>query len=143
MTTTDSTHARVGGADASAVEQIANVLFTFARLADEGTLEEVATVLTNDVEWHMPPLTWRGRTDVLAGLGSMRDLGHAGPGSGNRHVITNQEVHVNGDGAAARSYFQLVSSSPSQIRAFGGYRDALRRDPGGHWRLARREVQSW
>jgi len=115
------------------------VLAAFARLADEGTLEELGQLFAEDVEWSMTGATWRGRSEVLAGLGSMRELGHAGPDSGNRHVLTNQEVHVDGDRAAARSYFLLVNSE--KILAIGAYRDELVREPGG-WVIARREVRA-
>lgn len=120
--------------------EISNVLSAFARLADEGTVEELQDLFTADAEWSMPGAVWRGRANVLAGLMSLRDLGHAGPDSGNRHVITNQEVHADGDRATARSCFLLVhNGTPAAIVAVGSYRDELRRE-NGRWRVARREV---
>jgi len=119
--------------------EITNVLAAFARLADEGTLDELGTLFAEDVEWSMTGTTWRGRAEVLAGLGSMRELGHAGPKSGNRHVLTNQEVDLDGDRATARSYFLLVNRE--KILAVGAYRDELVRDLGG-WVIARREVRA-
>lgn len=118
--------------------EITNVLAAFARLADEGTLGELGTLFAEDVEWSMTGTTWRGRTEVLAGLGSMRERGLAGPQSGNRHVLTNQEMYVDGDRATARSYFLLVNSE--RILAIGAYQDELVREPGG-WVIARREVR--
>ncbi|WP_280438298.1 nuclear transport factor 2 family protein [Nocardia carnea] len=121
--------------------RVANVLFAFARMADEGTIEELGALCTEDVEWQMAGRTWRGRQEVIAGLLSMRAAGHAGPDSGNRHVVTNQEIEVHGGDATARSYFQLVSvDAPAKIAAFGAYRDLLRRTAGDHWLIARREV---
>ncbi|MGC7101796.1 nuclear transport factor 2 family protein [Amycolatopsis lurida] len=119
--------------------EITNVLYAFARLVDEGTLEQVGALFTDDIEWSMTGAIWRGREEVLAGLGSMRELGHAGPESGNRHVVTNQEVHVSDDEATARSYFLLVSRDAPSIVAIGAYRDVLRREDD-RWLLARREV---
>lgn len=120
--------------------QITNVLSVFARLADEGALEELGDLFAPDIEWSMPGASWHGRAQVLSGLGSLRDLGHAGPGSGNRHVVTNQEVHVDGDRATARSYFLLVNNNaPAAILAVGAYRDELRCEDG-RWLIARREV---
>ena len=120
--------------------EITNVLTAFARLADEGTIDELGDLFTDDIEWTMTGTTWRGREEVLAGLRSMRDLGHAGPDSGNRHVLTNLEVRPDGEHATARSYFLLVSSGgPATILAVGAYRDELRRTAGG-WLLTRREV---
>ena len=120
--------------------EITNVLSAFARLADEGGLEELGNLFTADIEWSMPGATWRGRAQVLSGLGSMRNLGHAGPDSGNRHVITNQEVYVEHDRATARSYFLLVSlDTPAAILAVGSYHDELLR-MDGQWLIARREV---
>ncbi|MFI7154379.1 nuclear transport factor 2 family protein [Nonomuraea sp. NPDC050022] len=122
---------------------IANVLHAFARLADEGTPPDLGALLADDVEWTMAGAHWRGREQTVAGLSHMRELGHAGPDSGNRHVITNLEVHVTGDRATASSYFLLVSSgSPAAILAAGAYRDELSRGQDGRWRLARREVAS-
>ncbi|QFU92536.1 nuclear transport factor 2 family protein [Amycolatopsis sp. YIM 10] len=120
--------------------EISNVLNAFARLADEGTIEQIGVLCAEDIEWSMTGVTWCGRDEVLSGLDSMRQLGHAGPDSGNRHVITNQEVYAEGDHATAHSYFLLVSSGdPAAILTTGAYRDVLRRN-GDRWLLARREV---
>jgi ketosteroid isomerase-like protein len=120
--------------------EITHVLTAFARLADEGTIDELGELIADDIEWSMTGTTWRGRADVLTGLASMRDLGHAGPGSGNRHVLTNLEVRPDGEHATAHSYFLLVSSgSPVAILAVGAYRDELRRT-AGRWLLTRREI---
>ncbi|WP_084434849.1 nuclear transport factor 2 family protein [Kibdelosporangium aridum] len=120
--------------------EITNVLYAFARLADEGTIDEIGGLLADDVEWAMTGTTWRGRAGVLAGLQSMRDLGYAGPASGHRHVITNMEVHVDGDHTIARSYFLLVSrDTPATILAVGAYRDELRRTGDG-WLITKREI---
>ncbi|MFG6198221.1 nuclear transport factor 2 family protein [Nonomuraea sp. JJY05] len=120
---------------------IANLLHAFARLADEGTPHDLGVLLTDDVEWAMAGAHWCGREQTVAGLTRMRELGHAGPDSGNRHVITNLEVHATGDRATALSYFLLVSAGPpAAIVTIGSYRDELRRGQDGHWLLARREV---
>jgi ketosteroid isomerase-like protein len=122
---------------------IANLLHAFARLADEGTPHDLGALLTDDVEWTMAGAHWRGREQTVAGLVQMRELGHAGPESGNRHVITNLEVHATGDRATASSYFLLVASGPpAAILVAGSYRDELRRGQDGHWLLARREVRT-
>ncbi|NGY65302.1 nuclear transport factor 2 family protein [Lentzea sp. NEAU-D13] len=112
-------------------------------MADEGTLADIGELCTDDVEWWMPEATWRCRDEVLKGLGSMRELGYAGPESRNRHVITNHEVHVDGDRAAAHAYFQLVSGDlPASILAVGSYTDELRRSTDGRWLFARRQIST-
>ncbi|MEU6917381.1 nuclear transport factor 2 family protein [Streptomyces olindensis] len=122
--------------------RISNLLNAFARNADEGPVEGMGRLLAEDVEWRMTDVTWRGRTEVLYGLQGMRVLGHAGPDSGNRHIVTNLEVHVNGDRASAFSYFQLVSGDqPAAILVTGSYRDELMRCDD-RWLLARREVST-
>ncbi|MDC0770822.1 nuclear transport factor 2 family protein [Streptomyces sp. HD] len=98
--------------DTPDVSRIVNVLNAFARMADEGTVAQMGELLADDVEWHMTGTAWRGHTEVLEGLGGMRALGHAGPGSGNRHIVTNQEVYVEAEHARAFSSFLLVSWSP-------------------------------
>jgi hypothetical protein len=120
--------------------EIIQVLTAFARLADEGTIDELGDLVADDIEWTMTGTTWHGRVEVLAGLRLMRDLGHAGPDSGNRHVLTNLEVRPDGEHTTAHSYFLLVSSgSPATILAVGAYRDELQRT-NGRWLLTRREV---
>lgn len=119
---------------------VLTLLSAFARMADEGTLDELGALFAEDGAWSMPGVTWTGRDEVVAGLGSMRDLGHAGPGSGSWHLVTNPEVLVDGDRAAARSCWQLVGSADGQVRALGRYRDELRRGADGTWLLTRREV---
>ncbi|MEU6904232.1 nuclear transport factor 2 family protein [Streptomyces coeruleorubidus] len=121
--------------------RIVNVLNAFARMADEGTVAQMGELLADDVEWHMTGVAWRGRTEVLEGLGEMRALGHAGPDSGKRHVVTNHEVYVEAERARAFSYFLLVSrTAPPWILITGSYRDELRRCDNGRWLLARRDV---
>ncbi|WP_308251143.1 nuclear transport factor 2 family protein [Streptomyces anulatus] len=129
------------GADAPDAARITDVLYAFARLADEGAPGDLGALLADDVEWRMAGTTWNGREETVAGLVRMRELGHAGPGAGNRHLITNQEVRVLGDSATARSYFLLVSSgAPAVVETVGSYRDELRRSGEGRWLIARREV---
>ncbi|MGO4421069.1 nuclear transport factor 2 family protein, partial [Streptomyces sp. MCAF7] len=123
--------------------RIVNILNGFARTADEDTVEEMGRLLTDDVEWCMSGVTWRGRTQVLHVLQEMRVLGHAGPDSGNRHLVTNHEVYVDGDRALALSYFQLVSGDrPASILATGSYRDELRHCEDDRWLLAKRDVSA-
>ncbi|MFF5965218.1 nuclear transport factor 2 family protein [Streptomyces collinus] len=119
--------------------RIVNVLSMFARMADEGSVAQMGELLADDVEWHMTGAAWRGHAEVLEGLREMRALGHAGPDSGNRHIVTNQEVYVEGEVARAFSSFLLVSGAPS-ILVTGSYRDELRRGEEGRWLLAKRDV---
>ncbi|MEU8820607.1 nuclear transport factor 2 family protein [Actinoplanes sp. NPDC048796] len=129
--------------DAGDTAHITNLLHRFARLADVGELTELGADLAEDIVWRMAEATWHGRGDVVAGLGRMRELGYAGPASGNRHVVTNVEVYLDGDGeaATAHSYFQLVSpGTPAPITVIGSYADELRRTPDGRWLLADRRV---
>jgi len=127
--------------DTPDVFSIVNVLNAFARMADVGTVAQIGKLLADDVEWHMSGVVWRGHTAVLEGLAEMRALGHAGPDSGNRHVVTNQEVYVEAERARAFSYFLLVSrAGPASILVTGSYRDELRRCEDGGWLLAKRDV---
>ena len=132
-----------GNNPAADTAEIITLLNRFGRMADEGTLADIGELCTDDVEWWMPEVTWRGREEVLAGLGSMRELGYAGPASRNRHVITNHEVHLDGDRAAAHAYFQLLSGDlPVSILAVGSYTDELRRSADGRWLFARRQIST-
>jgi ketosteroid isomerase-like protein len=132
---------QTGPKDTTDAFRIVSVLSMFARMADEGTVAQMGELLADDVEWHMTGAAWRGRTEVLEGLREMRALGHAGPDSGNRHVVTNQEVYVDGERARAFSYFLLVSrGGPASILVTGSYGDELKRGEDGRWLLARRDV---
>ncbi|MFD9194946.1 nuclear transport factor 2 family protein [Streptomyces phaeochromogenes] len=120
---------------------VANVLYEFARLADEGTVEEIEDLLAPDMVWEMTGTVWRGRAEVVSGLASLRELGYVGPGANTRHIVTNQQVTVEGEQATSVSRFLLVGcSAQAEIRAVGGYQDRLRR-VDDRWLMAHRIVQ--
>jgi SnoaL-like domain len=60
-------------------------------------------------------------------------------GRQTRHHLTSQDIKIQADGSAnAWTYFQLVRNG--EIEETGIYFDLLRRDTGGSWKLAHRNV---
>ena|ERR1700728_4625920 len=60
-------------------------------------------------------------------------------GRQTRHHLTSQNIKIQADGSAsAWTYFQLVRNG--EIEETGIYFDLLRRDTGGSWKLAHRNV---
>ncbi|SEG93949.1 conserved hypothetical protein [Thermomonospora echinospora] len=127
--------------DPGAAEEIRNLIARFAFLSDTG--EDPADLLalfTDDAVWVVGDVTAVGRAEIARSM-TGRASGVTGPGSGNRHLVTNLEVRVTGpDSATARCYWLLVAGGDvTRCRAVGEYHDTLRREAAG-WRLARRRV---
>jgi hypothetical protein len=126
----------------SAAEDIRGLLARFAFLVDaEPTLDPAVTLFTADGEWAVGDAVATGPAEIAPRLARGRDAGFAGPGSGNRHLITTIEIELTGaDTATARSYWLLVKGGDATACLMvGEYRDTLRRDGDG-WRFTRREV---
>jgi 3-phenylpropionate/cinnamic acid dioxygenase small subunit len=123
-------------------EEIRNLMARFAFLADTAPeLDPLLELFTEDAQWVVGDAVANGRDAIGQRLGGSRASGVAGPGSGNRHLVTTLEVTPTGeDSATARSYWLLVAGGDTTAcRMVGEYHDMLRRTPDG-WRLSRREV---
>ena len=120
---------------------IKNVVARLARLADEGDLDDYVSLFSADARWEMPGSVLEGSENLLAGAVERRAAGTVGPGSNTRHVITTQEVVVDGDEAVSRAYWQFwvnTADEPS-VALMGTYQDRLVRTPDG-WKLAHRTI---
>jgi uncharacterized protein (TIGR02246 family) len=122
--------------------EIRNVIARVAHLADDGDLEEYASLFTEDGSWEYPGGPRRGRADILAGARERRSQKVTGPGSNTRHVITTLAVHVeDATTAVADSYWLFwrdTTTSPALFN-MGHYHDVVRHVDGA-WRIARREI---
>jgi uncharacterized protein (TIGR02246 family) len=122
--------------------EIRNVIARVAHLADDGDLEEYASLFTEDGSWEYPGGPRRGRADILAGARERRSQKVTGPGSATRHVITTLAVHVeDATTAVADSYWLFwrdTTTSPALFN-MGHYHDVVRHVDGA-WRIARREI---
>lgn len=122
--------------------EIRNVIARVAHLADDGDLEEYASLFTEDGSWEYPGGPRRGRADILVGARERRSQKVTGPGSATRHVITTLAVHVeDATTAVADSYWLFwrdTATSPALFN-MGHYHDVVRHVDGA-WRIARREI---
>lgn len=121
--------------------QLSNLLARFATLADTGSLQEIESLLAVDIVWQMGMTTLRGRENVIAALGQIREAGQAGPGTGTRHVVSNLQIDLDGEERArAHSYFLFITvGNTPVVSLFGEYRDTLRKE-NGQWIIASRVV---
>lgn len=122
--------------------EIRNLLNRVSNLNDGGTLEAYTDCWTEDALWEMPGVTWRGRDQIAAGFVRRRESRHAGPGTGVRHLVTNQVIHVDGtDTATSESYLILVRETFTAPRIAGIWlnQDTFHRTAAG-WRIARRVI---
>jgi 3-phenylpropionate/cinnamic acid dioxygenase small subunit len=128
---------------------IRNVIYRMAMLADDGDLNEYASLFSEDAVWEMrgrpqgaadiPPI--RGRANLLAGAKKRRADGVQGPGTHKYHCLLTTTVTLKGDKADAKSYFayyQNVNTKP-EIAVFAIYNDELVRTKDG-WKVAARHI---
>lgn len=128
--------------------EIRNVIARLAMLADDGDLNEYASLFAEDGVWEprtmasgpvVPPI--RGRANILAAATQRRANGTQGPGTHMYHSILTTAVTLKGDTASAKSYFvyfKNANTSP-QIALFAIYNDAFARTPQG-WKLTHRLI---
>ena len=125
-------------------EQIVDLMARFAQATDDGTPEEYAACLAEDISMTlMSGKTTKGRDAVVTESMGRRAGGKVGPGSHTRHIVSTISVKVSGDVAVVRAYLLVIVDEggdnvvPKKLFA---YRDRYRRTPDG-WRLAERVVQ--
>lgn len=128
---------------AAAVDELGvrRVLGRAVLVADDGDLDDYATVYTDDAVWDLPGARCEGLPAIVDGARARRHEGRAGPGSGTRHHVTVLDVVLDGDAAHATSYWQFhrtVGPAP-ELLLVGRYDDVLRRTAGG-WRISRRTI---
>lgn len=120
---------------------VRSLLGRAALIADDGEVDDYATVYTDDAEWELPEGPRSGLGAIMDGARQRRTAGTAGPGTATRHLVTVLDVTVEGESAVAQSVWQFfthTTSSPTLAR-MGRYRDHLRHTPDG-WRIARRTI---
>ena len=129
---------------------IRTLLARVAHFADwQEDLERYLDLFTDDAIWEFPgdrrqnvePSSVRGRAAIRADRQERRRSGFQGPGTDTHHLVTTVAVDVDGDSAAADSYWLFVGDTTTApvVRSIGRYHDRLRRTPDG-WRLAHRVI---
>lgn len=117
------------------------VVIRSAKIADEGTPEDLAALFIPSGRWQMGDALWQGREAIAEGIAGMRALGYSGPGTGTRHLMSNILVDITGDAASVASVFTLVGKKDggTLILAVGNYLDQAERGTDG-WRIVLRRI---
>ena len=117
-------------------QDIADVLVRYATGIDRRDWALFRTVFTDDCELDYGEIgVWNG---IDAVTGFMEQV-HAMAGH-TMHRLSNQEITVDGDKAAARTYIDgliMAGDNKSGVNAIGFYDDEIVRTDAG-WRIARR-----
>lgn len=124
---------------------IQTLLVTYAGHVDAGRFEQVAAMFEHSTYRVDHADTgrvseYRGSEPVLGFCRQTRVYDDGTPRT--RHVITNVDIHVDGDHATSECYvtvFQQTDVLPLQPIAAGRYVDRFERAPGG-WRFADRLI---
>jgi uncharacterized protein (TIGR02246 family) len=122
--------------------EIRSLMLTFARGLDDRDWAAYAGTFAEDGVFEILGQRREGREAIAAG--PARDLPRY---ERTQHFSTNQEVHVDGDEATARSYFIAVhipdASQPARhADAAGCYECECRRTPDG-WKFTLVSLQRW
>jgi 3-phenylpropionate/cinnamic acid dioxygenase small subunit len=114
---------------------IAETLALHGHLFDEGELERLDELFTDDVVYDVSALG----SDVLVGIDAVRDAAlQLGAGNPVAHLVTNVVItELDDDTATVRSKGTAVLADRGSVTAT--YVDTVRRGPNG-WRLAHREI---
>jgi 3-phenylpropionate/cinnamic acid dioxygenase small subunit len=102
-------------------------------LVDDGLLDQLSEVFTDDVAYDLRPLGG----SLLHGLVEVREATELGRGNPLAHLVTNTVVAVHGEQVYARSKFLGVRAEGTV--GSGTYIDELRRTAVG-WRIDARRV---
>jgi 3-phenylpropionate/cinnamic acid dioxygenase small subunit len=115
--------------DSELSQRAAQHLYAYARAVDEGDLETLAELASEDVQITRVDGTHQGRERFLDVYRAFRDS----PVEGSKHVVTNVQAHREDGGLIrARAYFQATMFDADGTRVvIGQYSDSLREDGDG------------
>jgi len=115
-------------------EVIRDVIARYNLYGDAGRIDEMLALFTDDATLTVDGTAYDGPTAIRRLFATA-----AGPSPERiRHFTATHVIDVDGDLAAARCYFQVLTSEG--LDHWGRYRDQLRRVEGS-WLIARREVR--
>jgi hypothetical protein len=122
------------------MDAVRQVIAAYAEACDEARLEDWRATFLDDGVLETAEVVYRGgEIDLLMTTRVATKLRERAEGRRTRHHLTTQRITPDADDAAhACTYFQLVRNG--EIEEAGLYRDRLRRDDAGVWRLAHRVV---
>jgi SnoaL-like protein len=117
--------------------EIARVIALYGQLLDDLRLKEWGELFTEDAVWSLPGVSFRGRTEIVKGVGAMepKEKGHV------KHLTFSPIIDFEGvDRAFAWTDLQVLTKSGAgawTIAAVGRYYDSFER-AGGRWRFKSR-----
>jgi ketosteroid isomerase-like protein len=128
----------------SALEDERSILLTmyaYGHSLDYGVEEEFLDCFAEDAVLHWAVRgTFAGREAIR---GAFRDHTHA-PERYHKHLLIEPRIALDGDRAAATSYFVRIDryDDGPKVRNFGRYFDSFVRGGDGRWRFAERRAES-
>jgi hypothetical protein len=120
-------------------EEIIGLTITYAWLLDHGPRERLDTVFVEDVTGNYRGARVEGLQTIIEMCNNALD-----PLTSSQHLVSNQQVKINGDTATCRCYLQAqhtlegTEDGDNYIVA-GRYEDELIRTPDG-WRITHRTL---
>ena len=125
-------------------KDIHRLFMAYAAALDARDLRAYAALFARDGEW----MGGTGYARTPDGIRTMLEARLApnppAPGPTHRHVVTNEDIQVDGDQATATSTWTLVARAEGDVPTLtllGTYRDTLVREDG-RWRFASREAHT-
>jgi 3-phenylpropionate/cinnamic acid dioxygenase small subunit len=119
---------------------INETLVRYCRWLDDGLLERVVELFTEDARFHTMGRTLEGHDDIRAFWGPGVDQAYTRPSTA--HVLSNIVADIDGDTARVESDWCMLAREEhggTSIALAGRYRDRMQR-VGASWRIAEREV---
>lgn len=119
---------------------IERAIALYGQLLDDLRLEEWGELFTQDAVWSMPGASFRGRANIVAGVGAMEPRT---PGS-VKHLSFTPVIGIESE-HSARAWTDLLALARNErglweIAAAGRYYDRFVAE-GGRWRFASRVAQ--
>ena len=132
-------------------EKIRSLILKSARLLDSERFDDYVALYADNARYAMcarSPEIGRDMTWFDADRGGLLELfaelpRHVLDSAERSHLVSVEDVRVNGTGASAESNFVVFRTDPrgeTQLFAVGRYEDALQRD-GDEWRIKQRTVR--
>ena len=122
------------------LEEIRTLLLDYGRTLDARDLRAYSELFTKDGEWIGGFGSVKGRAELLPN--NQKNVGTA-PNTGKTyHLLTNFDIHVNGNTATTTSRWSYVIGNAEKkpvLEHSGRYEDTLVRE-GGRWKFQKRVV---
>ena len=126
---------------------IRDTLYAYGTALDYGDRDQFLRCFTPDADYYVSMRIGAAGAFEFHGLDQLSGYfdGHThAPAAWHKHITTNPTITIDGDSAAATSYFVRVDAGgeagPATVLASGRYQDQLVRDRGT-WRIRSRRCE--